>query len=213
MKNLTALITMSLLACALTGCAEADPSILFNAHVFATSETADCLESEPVGFDDQHNVSASFFVNLSQSSEITDQVGLVMTNRLDSTDSVNFGPDDRQLRSDLNAITVEAIEFTMADGGPLSGLGDGGVIRVNSGTLLRTDGDIHFFAPLVSLENRPAWEALAPTNGAIVSTFMDIQVFGTTVAGDPVESNVMTMPLQLCADCEVDSTLICRQGS
>jgi hypothetical protein len=42
-----------------------------------------------------------------------------------------------------------------------------------------------------------------------VPTFLEVQVVGKTVGGDKVQSNVLTVPVQVCDDCSRSSTPIC----
>ena len=156
------------------------------------------------------------FVNLSDpvTESFGFELGFLMENRLvDSSSYAPIGHDDNQ-RLDQNHIEVQGYEFNF-DGGISVGGGD---LRLESTGLLTTDGQLFSRVLLISPEDVNEWRAShsAASGGqdnAIVPTFIEAQVKGRTVGGDKVESNILTIPVEVCDGCNRPSTPICVAGN
>jgi len=222
----TNLIALAALALVGSACAEPDPALLVTGHVPAlgsldeeTGAVSDC--AGPTSIDDIEIFSSTLFINLGELEDAGNGffVGLVVENRL--VDSSTYSPSgfDRNQRLNQNHIEVQSYEVTFDDPG-FENLGDqtNGELSYPSSGIVTTDGTL--WVPLELFrrsEISPAWtEAFARAGGepgAIVPTFAEIQVRGKTIGGTRVRSNILTMPISVCADCSQSSTPLCVPGA
>ncbi len=217
-RILLSLITLS--AVGIVGCAEPEPSILINAHVFRTgAELGDFDEMtgtcEPpsfdscaaASFDDENTIATRLFADVSKTAP---QVATTMKNQLINTETLAQLGEDNNLRRDTNAIQLESLSVTFSPSGPLKNIGDGGRIEVPIGTLLRSESQLHLSTKLALFKDAEALKAavksIAGEDGGFVVTSVDLQYFGKTLAGNEVVSNIITMPIELCHGCAAEPT-------
>lgn len=217
---------VSLLALvALGSCAEPEPSLLINAHVFLTGAKID----EPDELDEsgacEHDFTKCKVSKVGDEQKITyllkadvakvsPQVTILMQNRLLSTEDYAQLGQDSNLRLDTNSVQLTKAEVTF--GGQLKSLG---LVQTQLGSIVSPDGSFHFSTDLVKYGNadklKDAVSALAG-GGGLVTTSVDIQIFGKTLSGTEVVSNIITLPLELCSGCisdEVAKELSCSTTS
>lgn len=191
---------------AAAGCAEPEPSLLINGHVFYEGGSVDdegvidLSGCSAKAFTDDHIVSTKLFADV---SGFVPDVGLVMRNRLANTEEYAPIGTEEQLRTDSNAIMLESMVVTFDPDGPFGGVGDGGETVNPQGTLVRSAADFHLAAELVTADLRDDLQSAANSAGgdAIVPSFAEIQILGRTTGGENVESNVLTMPVEFCDGC------------
>lgn len=215
------MIIAAAVALSATACAEPDPSILVTGHVPLSGSAdeeggvTDC--SAPGSLSDVELVSGSVFVNLEEveAAGVPFSIGLLMENRLvDSSTYRPIGYDQNQ-RLNMNHIEIQGYEGTFDSGtSGFSNLGDGGQLRFESTGILQTDGalwvGLELFYPNEISRWREAFDIASGGQGnAIVPTFLEVQVLGETVGGSKAQSNVLTVPVQICDGCSRASTPIC----
>lgn len=224
MKRLT-LAALAAMSFAATGCAEPEPSLLMTGHVYGTGS----IDEEsgrltgctfPTTLADIEFFSQSLFVNLADFDDgglyrefgAPFAVGLVMENRLvDSSDYAPIG-HDQNLRLDQNAIQIQGYNVTFDSAG-FSNLGSGGELVYDASYVVPTDGGVYVALDLFFANEFQTWsDAFAGaggSSGVIVPTFAEIQAVGETVGGTKVESNVISMPIQVCDGCNRATTSTC----
>lgn len=201
-----------------SGCANPDPAILVTAHVpLEGSEgdepgtVADCTRPEEIG---SGIISQDVFINLAEieAAGVPFTLGLLMQNRL--INSAQYAPigEDQNQRLDQNHIEIQGYEVNL--GSDFSGLGSSGDLRYEATGILPTDGTlwagVALFYPNELADWRAAFNARsANQSNAIVPAFAEVQVVGETIGGTKVESNMLTIPIQICDGCARTTTAIC----
>lgn len=212
--SLLVLVAISLTTAA---CADPDSSIIVTGHQMMEGSMGDnglegCEVPSAIG---EGQRSMDIVINLADPVTVAAgfQLGLLMENRL--TDSSSYAPigERQNMRINQNEIEVQAVEVTFDSRG-LNTLGSDGELRYDSTGILPTDGNLYMTLPLFFPAEIAEWrDAFAIASGnqsnAIVSGFAEVQVKGRTVGGSKVESNLLTIPVQLCDGCERPSTPIC----
>ncbi|GEM_PF-5955719 len=213
MRILISIIALS--SFGLIACAEPEPSILINAHVFRTgAEISDPDEMTGLcdppkfdacasaGFDDEQIVATRLFADVAKA---VPQVAIVMKNQLANTERLAQLGEDNNLRVDTNAIQMETLVATFSPSGPLKNIGDGGRLEIPLGTILKSEGELHLGTPLALFGDAEklakAVRDIAGESGGYVVTSVDLQYFGKTLGGNEVVSNILTMPIELCSGC------------
>lgn len=215
MRILLSLIVLS--SVGLVSCAEPEPSILINAHVFQTgAEVAEPDEEgvcappkfgdcAAVNFEDDGVFASRLFADVSLTPP---QVAITMKNQLVNTETFAQLGEDNNLRRDTNSILLEKLVATFSPSGPLKNIGDGGRIEIPLGTLLKSEGNLHLSSKLALFQDAEAIKAAvkAIAGDGYVVTSVDLQYFGKTLAGNEVVSNVITIPIELCHGCATPPT-------
>ncbi len=222
MKRST-LFAIGALALVTTACAEPEPEIIASAHIPLTGSegedpgtVTDC--QPPGGIEDNEIIFQSLFINLADFEEANApmQLGLMMENRL--IDSSTYSPSghDQNQRNNQNWIEVQGYEITFEGDGFTDTLGpdSNGELRVEATGLIPTDGSLwvglELFYPNELRDWKDAFQIASGGQGnAIVPTFAEVQVVGETVGGSKVQSNILTVPIQVCNGCSRRSTPIC----
>ena len=211
-RILLSLIVLS--SVGLVGCAEPEPSILINAHVFRTGaeisdpdEDGECKPPKfdscvATSFEDESIIATRLFVDVALTAP---QVAITMKNQLANTESLAQLGEDNNLRRDTNGILLENFVATFSPSGALKNIGDGGKLDIPLGTLLRSESELHLSSPLALGRDftalKAAVKSLAGEDGGFVVTSVDLQYFGKTLDGNDVVSNIVTMPIELCHGC------------
>ena len=220
MTRLTLALAGTLL---LAGSACADPgaSLIVTGHQLMegsadeeTGEISGCEIPTSIG---EGTRSHDVFINLADAANTGFTLGLLMENRLD--DSSDYAPigESQNMRLDQNAIEIQAyaVNFDSGDSGfNTLGADADGEIRYESTGIVPTEGVLYsqlvLFYPNEAAEWRDAFSIAAQgQSNAIVSTFAEVQVLGRTIGGAKVESNLLTLPIQICDGCARQTTPIC----
>jgi hypothetical protein len=218
MKRLSYLLLGSVLFFG-SACADPDISILVTGHAplegsldSETGEITGCAIPETIG---EGVYFSDLFINLADAEVTGFALGLLMENQL--VDSSSYAPigEAQNHRLNQNHIEIQGYEVVF-DSGELgfSDLGSGGDIRYEATGILPTDGTLWAGVVLFYPNEVDAWRsAFSKASGgqgnAIVPTFAEVQVVGRTVGGANVESNKLTIPIQVCDGCARSSTPIC----
>lgn len=201
---------------AASACADPDSSILVTGHQFmegsGDGEDVVCEMPAVIG---EGLSSMDVVINLADPTTVREgfRLGLLMENRL--TDSSSYAPigERQNMRTNQNAIEIQAVEVTFDSNG-FDLLGSNGALRYESTGILPSDGALYLPVPLFYPAEIGEWrDAFSVASGgqsnAIVSAFAEVQVKGRTVGGSKVESNRLTIPVQMCDGCERPSTPLC----
>lgn len=149
--------------------------------------------------------SNSFFVTVS------------IANQLEASDEYSPIGFDQNQRLDQNGVILERAEVTFPDDfNPAIGLSALDSEKALTG-LAGTNDAAFALIPLVQPGNFTGWQQIiqGATGGnanVVVPAIAQIQVFGVTAAGDEVESNLLRIPIELCAGCEALPTPLCFPG-
>lgn len=227
-KKLAFLASM-LLALSLSGCVEQDVSmslagsVLFEGDLNEETGELRCdTGSAKAGSVEQYFQAGR--VNLSQGAPLYFNAEIV--NLLDqSNQSSSGGETFPGISKDQNSIRVTKanIRFPASlnnfDGANLAAQyleksavfsvvidsGNGAAISIFELMSLRDFGDITTFYD----EAVAAAGLAAGTSDAIIPLVAEIQIEGETFGGETVESNIFQFPIDLCKDCEIDTTPQC----
>jgi hypothetical protein len=218
MKRLTLLLLGSVLIAG-SACADPDISILITGHAplegtldEETGLITDCTIPEQIG---EGIYYSDVFINLADASGTGFALGILMENQL--VDSSSYAPigEDQNQRLNQNHIEIQGYEMTFDSGeSGFNTLGSSGDIRYEATGILPTDGTLWAGVVLFYPNEVSDWQdafqiASGGQSSAIVPTFAEFQVKGRTVGGSNVESNKLTIPIQVCDGCSRPSTPLC----
>ncbi len=218
MKRLSVLFLGSILFVG-SACADPDSSILVTGHAplvgTVDDETGlleDCKIPDQIG---EGVYFQDLFINLADAEDTGFALGLLMENQL--VNSASYAPigESQNHRINQNHIEVQGYEVVFDSGeAGFDTLGSNGDIRYEATGILPTDGTLWagvvLFYPNEVGDWRNAFNIAAGGQGnAIVPTFAEVQVVGRTVGGANVESNKLTIPIQVCDGCARSSTPLC----
>lgn len=207
-----------------TGCVEEDASLLMWGHIIQTGtedEAGEVTCEIPAGEGDASLISGHLFVDLAEieadgQAPASDPgifyANLALVNRLGESGELNPIGNDQNLRIDQNWVELSGLEFEFEPAAfeALNGTYDFTAL-VPSG-----DGFLHAAVPLIQPADliqrwRPAFQAAS--NGqanAIVPALVTIKAVGETLGGEDVESNAITLPIDICDGCGQASTPYCQ---
>lgn len=218
MKRLTLALLGTVLVIG-SACADPGADILVTGHVpmegtldEESGLITDCSMPTEIG---DTLLAQDVFINLEEieSAGTGFTLGLLMENRLDN--SATYAPigEDKNQRLDQNHIEIQTYEVVFDSSG-FDNLGSGGDIAYEATGILPTDGTLYAGVTLFYPNEIPDWRnafaiAAGGAGGAIVPTFAEVQVRGRTIGGSKVQSNRLTIPIQVCDGCARSSTPIC----
>lgn len=214
--GISAMTVLVISACA---CVDADPTMLLTAPIFATCSVAEDDTFVCVVDPEGDRVVEVPKINLAQLSSSGQPYGAIndfsfvggVSNRLRPSDDYAPIGERENLRIDQNIIVLDSytVEFPSDDNLPgLSALDR----KVQYITEVDTSGaKSGTIISLVDPTTITAWKDVFTSvaggqANAIVPAKVDIQVFGTTIGGEEVESNIISVPLQVCTGCQLSST-------
>lgn len=228
------LLGLALASLTSAACVDADASLLLTGPViFGASITEDEGEISAVSCtvsDDGSKAWSRLQINLNEikeSGQSTGRMGLNMTpsvfemsvllkNRLVASDAYAPIGEGQNLRLDQNLIQVERVAFRFPEGSNQAGFQAldkefDFIVSVDSG-----GGVAGTWVPIITAADLRNWEQVvgAVTGGmgnAVVPGAVEIQVFGRTTSGTEIESNLITVPFDVCLNCTIASTPRCLE--
>lgn len=207
-----------------SACVDADASILLTAPVLATCEideeagTTSCTYG---GRDEATRIADVLTININElamagqspggNGANTFTFGVSLQNRLLGSDDYSPIGEEQNLRVDQNIAIIDTFTLTFPSDSNQPGVDSLDTEFKYSVEVDSNDGSSGAAVNLVSASNAALWKQVfggltGNNNAAIVPAVVEVQAMGRTIGGQDVESNIVSVPLNVCLGCAYGST-------
>lgn len=207
-----------------SACVDADASILLTAPVLANCEideeagTSSCTYG---GRDEATRLADVLTVNINELSSTgqapfgnganTFTFGVALQNRLLGSDDYSPIGEEQNLRIDQNIAIIDTFSLTFPSDSNQAGVDALDTEFKYSVEVETSDSSSGAAVALVSASNAALWKQVFTSvtggnNAAIVPAVVEVQALGKTIGGQDVESNIVSIPLNICLGCAYGNT-------